>query len=100
MQVSIFLFVRTTFSMDILEPIVVSGRDFACTNICTFLDLSQIFEALPGFFPTQCAKKKPGKTSKFLGIFMVGADIGTSKFSARSDHRFPIVQLTGNRSIK
>ena len=43
----------------------------------------KIFEALPGFFLTRCAKKKPGRASKILGILTDGADIGTCKISAQ-----------------
>ena len=65
------------------------GWNFACTKICTFLDLSQIFEALPGFFFAHRVKKKPGRASKILGNLTTRADIGTCKISARSDKRFP-----------
>ena len=68
------------------EPMVRLGWNFACTNICTFLGLSQIFDALPGFFFAHRVKKKPGRASKILGNLTVGADIGTCKISAKSDN--------------
>ena len=63
------------------------GWNFVGANICTFLGLPQIFEAIPGFISdTAPCQKKPGRASKILGNPAVGADIGTCKFSAKSDN--------------
>ena len=90
------LLVWTTFSMDLLGNqwsylaqilhALISARSWTCHK---FLKLYQ------AFFLTRRAKKKPGRTSKILGNLTDGADIGTGKLSARLEHRFPLVQLTG-----
>ena len=62
------------------EPMVRFGWNFACTNICTFFGLSQIFEALPGFFSHTVSKKSLVEVQKFWKFSRLVQILAHAKF--------------------